>query len=396
MTINTGYFFERAFRPFFLGAVTFAVVAMFTWWLQSPSFSGAFSNMAAIHWHGHEMVFGYALATVTGFLLTAVMNWSGMNSAAGWPLAMAFLLWCLARLGFLASLPIAWIAFFDLGFNLLLVALFAWPVWQKSLWTQTGLMSKFMLLLLVNALFYAQALGWQASPLWGWQLTLSNTVIMGLFLIIAINLTMIGRTLPFFTERTLQLPPISETPWLNRLAIIGLVGVLICAVIAPNHWLMTAIALPSAAVFALRGYHWYHPKIWQAPLLWPLHLAYGFMTLGIALYGLAGLNLIQPTYALHALTAGGIGLLCSAMVARISLGHTNRNVFEPPKGLKWVFISLAIAALFRVLMPLISPDFLSLWLQLSQWSWILGFGLLFMLYWRILSQPSLRNPHNLF
>lgn len=396
MTINSGYFFERAFRPFFLGAVSFAIVAMLIWWLQAPTYEGAFSSITAIHWHGHEMVFGYALATVTGFLLTAVMNWSGMNSASGWPMAVAFLFWCFARLGFLVSLPISWIAFFDLGFNLLLIALFAYPIYQKSLWPQVGLLSKFILLLLVNGLYYAQALGWQAAPIAGWQLTLSNTLIMGVFLIIAINLTMIGRTLPFFTERTLQLPPVRETTWLNRLSMIGFIGVAAAAVIIPTHWIAAIIALPTALVFALRGYHWYHPRIWQAPLLWPLHLAYGFMTLGIVLYGLAGIHIIVPSYALHALTAGGIGLLCSAMVARISLGHTHRNVFEPPAGLKWVFISLAAAAAFRIIMPMAIPDFIALWLQLSQWSWILGFGLLLIPYWRILSQPSLRNPRNLY
>jgi len=125
--MNNPYFFERAFRSFFLGAMTFAIVAMMVWWTQSPGFNGTFADIAAIHWHGHEMVFGYALATVTGFLLTAVMNWSGMNSACGWPLAFGFLLWCLARLGDLFSLPMEWIAFFDLGFNLMLVVLFAWP-----------------------------------------------------------------------------------------------------------------------------------------------------------------------------------------------------------------------------------------------------------------------------
>lgn len=394
--MNNHYFFERAFRPFFLGGVTFAVVAMLIWWLQWTDLVNLVVVLPSMHWHGHEMIFGYALATVTGFLLTAVMNWSGMNSASGWPLAAAFSLWCLARFGFLLSLPIEWIAFFDLGFNLMLVVLFAWPVFQKSLWAQAGLLTKFMLLFIVNALFYVQLMGWQPAEILGWQLTLSNTLLMGLFLVIAINLTMIRRTLPFFTEKTLQLAPISETPWLNRLAMIGLIAVLVSAVIAPTHWITTLIALPTALVFALRGRHWYHPKIWQALLLWPLHLAYSFMTLGIALYALVGLQIIQPTYAIHALTAGGIGLLCSAMVARISLGHTQRNVFNPPHGLKWVFISLAAAALFRVLMPLLSPDFLNIWIQLSQWSWIIGFSLLWLLYWRILTQPSLPNPHNLF
>lgn len=393
--MNNPYFFERAFRPFFLGGVTFAVIAMLIWWLQTAQLAHIALPLAPIHWHSHEMIFGYALATVTGFLLTAVMNWSGLNSASGASLAAAFILWGLARIGFLINLPIAWTAFFDIGFNLLLVVLFAWPVYKKALWAHTGLLTKFILLLVVNGLFYAQLLGWQAEPILGWQLTLSNTLLMGLFLVLAINLTMIRRTLPFFTEKTLQIAPIPEMTWLNRLCLAGFLAVLLMAISNPVHWLMTLIALPTALLFAIRGWHWFHRRVWQAPLLWPLHLSYGFMTAGLGLYGLVGLQLIHPTYAIHALTAGGIGLLCSAMVARISLGHTNRNVFEPPNRLEWVFISLAIAAVSRVLMPLLLPNFISVWITISQWGWILGFGLLLTLYWRILTQPSLRNPHDL-
>ena len=94
------YFFDRAFRSFFLGGAVFATVSMIVWWF-SYSFAGNNSNLASfsgvspMYWHGHEMIFGYALATITGFLLTAAMNWTGFNTASGKSLAGLFLLWLL-------------------------------------------------------------------------------------------------------------------------------------------------------------------------------------------------------------------------------------------------------------------------------------------------------------
>lgn len=36
-------------------------------------------------WHSHEMIFGFAMAVVAGFLLTAVMNWTGLPTLRGTP-----------------------------------------------------------------------------------------------------------------------------------------------------------------------------------------------------------------------------------------------------------------------------------------------------------------------
>ncbi len=381
------FFFERAFRSFFIGGAIFAFISMIVWWAIYPNVGATLSSVNIITWHAHEMVFGYALATVAGFLITAVMNWSKMDTASGWPLALLFLFWLAARLAYLFDLPLIWVAIFDLTFNLGLFLHFAWPVYRKKLTPQIGLASKFLLLLVVNALFYNLLLQDKPSTTW-LNLTPDNMVLLGLFLILAINLTMIRRVLPFFTEKSLQLPPFKELTWVNRSSMVSFSIVMFLIIIPAPHWLNAVFAWITATLFSIRVIYWYHPKIWQQILLWPLHLSYAFMALGMIFYGFWGLGWVSQSLAVHALSAGGIGLLCSAIMARISLGHTNRNVFQPPKTLIWVFILLAVGATIRVFMPLIMPAEYLLWMQVSQIAWILAFGWLIILYWKILTRPS--------
>lgn len=381
------YLLNRAFRLFFLGALSFAVVSMAVWWWQwhfPQSAYTSLSGLSPIHWHAHEMIFGYALATVTGFLLTAAMNWTRMESASGWPLALLFAVWLLARIGFLLNWPLPWVALFDLSFGLGVFVLFSWPIWQGRLKAQSGLVALFFALWVTHIVFYYAAVNHQA-----W---LSDLLVIGLFLVLMINLTMIRRLLPFFTEKTLGLAQIKNHTRLDQFALGGFLALGLTWLVLPNTLWLTLIAWPLAIAFALRQAWWYQNGIWKQVLLWPLHLSYAFITLGIALFGLVGLQLIAPTMAVHALAAGGIGLLCSSIVARISLGHTGRNIYHTPKGLNGVFVLLALAAVIRVIMPAVWPQFYSLWIQLAQWSWILGFAWLFILYWPILSKPDPQQP----
>ena len=55
-------------------------------------------------WHAHEMLFGFALAAIAGFLLTAVPSWTGQRGAGGLPLVLLSSVWLLAR-GLLALGP---------------------------------------------------------------------------------------------------------------------------------------------------------------------------------------------------------------------------------------------------------------------------------------------------
>lgn len=384
------YLLNRAFRLFFLGALGFSILAMTIWWWQwnhADILSLQFSGLTPIQWHAHEMIFGYALATVTGFLLTAAMNWTRMETASGWPLAAVFGFWFIARIGFIFDWPLAIVAFSDLAFTLGVFALFSWPVWRRRLTEQTGLALAFLAIFIINLGFYSSLANHQA-----WS---NSFLIAGLFLVLSINLTMIRRLLPFFTEKSLRLLPLRNDAGFNTVAITGFLGLMLVVIFAPSTVWITLLAWPLAALFALRQAWWYHNGIWKQVLLWPLHLSYAFITVGIVLYGFAGLQWLPASIAIHALAAGGIGLLCTAIVARISLGHTQRNIYRTPKGLKFVFILLAIAALFRVLMPWAWPQNYQLWIALAQYSWIAGFLLLFILYWSVLSKPDPQHQNNI-
>lgn len=375
------FFFDRAFRSFFLGGSLFAMTAMVIWFWQYPQATSHFSSLYPMMWHAHEMVFGYALATVTGFLLTAVMNWTRGNSASGYKLMVLFGFWGVARLGYLLNLPILWVALFDLAFNIGLFLHFALPVIRQKNWAQMGLASKFLLLIVANGLFYSSVLGWS-------HFNQLSALLFGLFLVLAINLTMMRRLLPFFTEKALGLPEQKQYKWLDVAALVGFLVLMLCVVFWPMGWSVTFVALPLFLVHVIRLWRWYHPGIWREVLIWPLFVSYGFMTLGMLLFALVPMGWISFSIAVHALATGGIGLLCSSIMARISLGHTNRNVFDPPKTLIWVSVSLAGSAVFRVVFPIVFPEQTVLWVHISQLGWMLGFFWLSVLYWPILTRPS--------
>ena len=113
-------FWGRGFRPFFFMSAIFAILSIFLWssyYLGYVSFPiHIFSD--PILWHAHEMVFGFSMAIVAGFLLTAVANWTGAKPTRNAFLALLVLFWLMSRL----------IMFFDFGFpifvNKLLILLF--------------------------------------------------------------------------------------------------------------------------------------------------------------------------------------------------------------------------------------------------------------------------------
>ena len=80
------------FRPFFLMAGIWAVLAMGLWIAVLQGWARLPSRLAPVDWHAHELLYGYLPAVLAGFLLTAVPNWTGRLPVVGWPL-LAFTLW---------------------------------------------------------------------------------------------------------------------------------------------------------------------------------------------------------------------------------------------------------------------------------------------------------------
>jgi len=91
-------FLRGGFRPFFFGAAGWAVIAIALWLYVLAGGIHLPSRFEGVAWHRHEMLFGFVGAAVSGFLLTAIPNWTGRLPIAGKPLLSLFGVWAAARL----------------------------------------------------------------------------------------------------------------------------------------------------------------------------------------------------------------------------------------------------------------------------------------------------------
>jgi uncharacterized protein involved in response to NO len=373
-----------AFRPFFAGAAVFSVLSMLVWmgiyifgWQWQPV------GLPAATWHAHEMIYGYGMAVIAGFLLTAVKNWTGVQTLYGMPLLLLFLLWLTARLLLLVGGAgvLAWAALADGLFNLLLVAALAWPVFKVRQFKQFGILSKVILLMLANLLFYAGVL--EIYP-WGVQAGLYS----GVYLILALIFVMSRRVLPFFIERGVGQPvTLTNRAWLDGASLFLFLAFWIADIIEPDSLLVACLAGALCVLHAIRLAGWYAAGIWEKPLLWVLYLAYVAVAIGFALKVAVYLFGISPFLPLHAFTYGGVGLFTLGMMARVTLGHTGRNILEPPAAVAWMFGLLAIGSVIRVALPLFDAAHYVLWIGVSQVLWLLAFSLFLWVFLPMLFQP---------
>ena len=189
--------FNLGFRPFFSAAGLFALIGMLLWMLMYLfDRHMPLAGLTPLEWHAHEMVYGYAMAVVAGFLLTAVSNWTGIPTVRGFRLAALLLLWLVARLA--CFLPhehaLLLVASTDLLFLLGLIVAVSLPVLRARQWKQMGIITKLWIMLATNGLFYAGALGYLEQGIrWG--------IYAGLYLVLALVFMMARRVLPFFIER---------------------------------------------------------------------------------------------------------------------------------------------------------------------------------------------------
>ncbi|SDU92567.1 NnrS family protein [Pseudomonas mucidolens] len=362
--------FRLAFRPFFLGGCLLALLAVPLWLLALAGVSGTWQPAGGwLAWHRHELLFGFALAIIAGFLLTAVQTWTGRPGLSGKPLALLAAVWLAARLAWLFNLPWPLLATLELAFPLAVAGLMGWTLWQVRQQRNYPIVLVLLLLTLADGLSLLGLLRGDE----GWQ---RQAVLTGLWLVAAMMGLIGGRVIPFFTQRGLgRTHAVQPWPWLDRLLLGGSVLVALLYASGPaltaSVWIGLLFALLGLG-HLLRLVRWHDRGLWNVPLLWSLHLAYGWLALaclGMALWHF-GVSL-NPSLAVHALTIGAMGGLILAMIARVSLGHTGRPL-TPPVGMTLAFALLNLACLSRVLLVLIWP-YAALWL--AGLCWVLGLGL---------------------
>lgn len=360
------------FRPFFLSASLAAVLLMLLWLAILAGVGEARPGLSPILWHAHEMLFGFGGAVVAGFLLTAVPNWTGVPTPKGVPLGALVALWLLGRLGSWGGAG-AGIAL-DLLFLPVLACTLAGPLWQA------GQARNLVFLPVLGALWAADVAFWS-----GYGVSALTLALYGLLLLIAL---VGGRVIPFFTERALGNQPQRHLV-LEGLALAGLplcAGVESAPGISP-YWKLTVLSLVAAG-HLVRLALWGSPRLVRVPLLWVLYLAYVFLPLGLVLRGLAWIGIGSLSAATHALTVGCLALMCLGMMARVSLGHTGREL-KPARAIVLAFGLLGLAALCRSLVPFCAPQLYVHALWCSGVLWCLAFCLFAVVYCPVLTGPRL-------
>jgi uncharacterized protein involved in response to NO len=373
--------FNLGFRPFFLGAGVYSIIAMLLWWLQ---YSGLNPIELTPAWHAHEMIFGYTLAVIAGFLLTSVRNWTGLDTVTGLWLFLLFSMWVAARV--FNTMGLYWAAAAnDIGFMLY----FGWcavvPIVKVKQWRQTAVVAVIIVLIIANSLYYAGQLGFLADGVY-------LGIYLGFYFVLGLILVMAGRVVPFFIERGVDEDvTFSNNPWMERLnfacflifVLLSLFGSRL-GVSSDFHSMITGVLF---VLNAIRLASWYTNGIWQKPLLWSLYIAYGFIVLGFLLHSLLFLGWFNVFIPIHAIAVGGVGFLTLSMMARVSLGHSGRSINEPSKLIVLAFPILILTAVVRIFMPLLFPESYLLWIWVSQILWITAFSLFVIVYLPVLVQP---------
>lgn len=372
---------QLGFRPFFLAAGLFAVIGTALWTaLYSFHWVGLPVAYPAMTWHAHEMIFAYALAVIAGFLLTAVKNWTGIATLQGYGLAVLVSVWLIARCLPFTGLPLIWTALADLSFLVGLFSAVARPIVLAKQWKQVGILAKVALLTLANSLFYLGLLGY-------WPLGLVLGLYLSFYLVIALILTMGRRVIPFFIEKGIGVPFAARNyPWLDRASLVLFLAFALLDLAAMSTgnqlviYLVATLAVLQVVLHSIRLRGWYHPLIWKKPLLWVLYLAYAWLVLGFVLKFLSLVGGVSPWLAVHAFAYGGIGMMTLGMMARVSLGHTGRDLANPPALLFVLFALLALGALIRVFLVWWLPHAQAIWILAAQYLWITAFAGLVWVY----------------
>ncbi|PKO91064.1 MAG: NnrS family protein [Betaproteobacteria bacterium HGW-Betaproteobacteria-1] len=375
--------FNLGFRPFFLGAGIFALISM-TVWIASYALAMplAIEAINPMQWHAHEMLYGYGLTVIAGFLLTAVKNWTGVQTVHGKALLGLFAVWVLARLLMLAGTGfIAIAAVLDLLFGLLLMVAVAHPIIKVRQWQQLAVLSKLVIIVAGNGLFYLGALGYVENVV---HLSLYGA----LYLIISLIMLIGRRVIPFFIERGVEKKiKLRQHRWLD-------ISILLFFILFFINELFIGRAeftpLTTGLLFLLNGlrlFNWHTPGIWRAPLLWGLYVSSWLINAGFLLMALQYWLPISGILTVHLFTIGGIGLMTLSMMSRVALGHSGRNIRQPPVLVGYALALLVLSAVFRIGLPLIDMSHYLWWIIASYLCWMAAFALFVLVYAPILTKP---------
>src|SRR5690349_22585495 len=268
------------FRPFYLLASVFSAISVLLWaaqfsgWLNSAYLRGPL-------WHGHEMLFGFALAVVAGFLLTAVRNWTAQPTVEGAPLAALAGLWVAGRVLVLTPFGVA-AALVNAAFPLALAVAIGIPLWRSRNARNYFFIGLLVLMAALVAGLHLALLGQGALPP-------RLGLVLGLDVMLFIMAVMAGRVVPMFTNNGVPGANAERHPLVEKLALGSVLLLFVVDALQAPAGFIGALALVAAAAHGTRLALWRGWRTIGTPLVWILHAAYAWIVIHLLLRGAAGL-----------------------------------------------------------------------------------------------------------
>jgi uncharacterized protein involved in response to NO len=369
------------FRPFFFLGAFYAGCAILAWLPFLHGHLALTTAFAPRDWHVHEMLFGYVPAVVTGFLLTAVPNWTGRLPIQGTSLALLVLTWIAGRVAMTFSALIGWelAAAIDAAFLVTLAVVIAREILTGRNWRNLKVVAIVSLLAIGNIAFHIEA---------ALEGLADVSTRLGIATVIALIMLVGGRIIPSFTRNWLARQGAGALPApFGRFDIV----VIVVSIVALAAWVAQPLAHLTDAILVLAGLLqlarlacWAGYRTLREPLVLILHVGYAFVPLGFLLLGSAAFAPIPATAGIHAWTAGAIGTMTLAVMTRASLGHTGSELIAT-RATQLIYLLVVTAALARIGAALVSTWSMPL-LELAACAWagaFVGFAIVYgPLLWR--------------
>lgn len=356
------------FRPFFFFGAIYAGLAILAW---LPMFNGELVLSTAfgpIDWHVHEMLYGFLPAVVTGFLLTAIPNWTGRLPIQGMPLLVLVAVWLAGRVAVTCSAEIGWLsaAIVDVSFLILVVAATAREIVAGKNWRNLRVVAMVTLLLVGNIAFHLEA-HFNGSAEYGARIGISATVL----LLVVIG----GRIIPSFTRNWLarENPGRLPVPFgkFDGAIILFSAAVLALWVVQPTGRITAAALTVAGVLHIVRLARWAGDRTWRDRLVLILHIGYAFVSLGFLLAGATAIAMVPADAGTHAWTVGAAGAMTLAVMTRASLGHTG-SALNASAVTQAIYAAVVIASLARICSSL-EPAWSELLLQISAFTWVVAY-----------------------
>ncbi len=376
---------SNGFRPFFLFGSIYAGGAILVWLAAYAGEVAIPTAFAPLDWHMHEMLYGFVLAVITGFLLTAVPNWTGRLPLQSRPLLALALLWVAGRVLVAVSGRTGWAlaAIVDCSFPFAVTIVMGREIVKGKNWRNLPPLGLLLILFAGDAAFHLEA-HFRGAAAYGARLGLAATIM----LIVIIG----GRVVPSFTRNWLVRENPGRLPApagrFDAAAVILAAAALAAWAAFPEHVATGVLLLLAGLVQAARLARWAGDRTFRDRLVFVLHVAYAFVPLGFLLGGAAALGFVPASAGVHAWAVGAIGMMTLAIMSRASLGHTGRALVASPR-LQIVYGLIAIAAVTRVAAAL-TPDRSMSLLMIAGLAWTAAFLGFAGAYWSILTRPRVK------